>query len=139
MRQTWILIIISILLLFSTSVTFSLLVYMIFMLWFGKKSFLSTIFLTIKVHPSNKTNLDSHNNSIFLWFSMAIMFSALGYTILMFWFGKKSFPSTIFLTIKVYPSNEITLDFHNNLYSFYDWALHHLPFIEKNDTDALVW
>ena len=42
---------------------------------------------------------------------------------LMLWFGKKNFLSTILLTNKVCQSNEASMDFHNNHYSFYDWEL----------------
>ena len=49
-RQTWILIIISILFVIGMTIMFSSLGYMILKLWICKKSFLSTIFLLIKVH-----------------------------------------------------------------------------------------
>ena len=41
---------------------FSLFGYMILMLWFGRKSFSFHIIRRIKVHSSNKINLDSCNN-----------------------------------------------------------------------------
>ena len=62
MRQTWILIIISVLFVIGMTIIFSTLGCMILMLWICKKSFLSTIFLIFKVHPWNETNLDTCNN-----------------------------------------------------------------------------
>ena len=47
-----------------------------------------------------------------------ILFSTLGYTILMLWICEKTFLSTIFLTINVLPQNESNLDTRNNLQSF---------------------
>ena len=109
---------------------------------FARKASLSTIFLIIKIHQSNETNLDTHNNlysfcyghynhlllirihdidaldlqekllpfllpskfihqmrqtwiliivSILFVIGTAIMFSTLGYTILILWIYKKSF------------------------------------------------
>ena len=62
MRQTQILIIISILIVMGTIIMFPSLGYIILMLWLGKKGFLSTIFLIIKFSPSNESNMHSHNN-----------------------------------------------------------------------------
>ena len=57
----------------------------------AREVFLSTIFLIIKVHSWNETNFDTHNNSILFVIGTAIMFSSLGYTILMLWICRKSF------------------------------------------------
>ena len=50
--------------------------------------------------------------------SATIMFSILGYTILMLWICKKSIISIVFLVITVHPWNESNLDTRNNLHSF---------------------
>ena len=47
-----------------------------------------------------------------------IMFSSLGYIILMLRFGMESFFSTIFFRIKVRPSNKTNLDSRNNFIFF---------------------
>ena len=145
MGQTWILIIISILFVIGVTIMYSTLRCMKLLLWICKKSFLSTIFLVINVHPWYETNLDTPNNlhsicyghynhipligihdidvldlqeklsfpsfslqlifirdirqtwilliiSILFVTGITIIFPLLGYTILMFWICKKSFP-----------------------------------------------
>ena len=58
---------------------------------FARKAFFSTIFLIINVHPWNETNLDARNNLHSFFIGTAIMFSSLGYIILMFSICRKSF------------------------------------------------
>ena len=53
-------------------------------------------------------------------------------------FWKKAFIFTIFLKIKVHPSNGTNLDSHDNLYSFCDWALKHVFFFGIHGFGALV-
>ena len=62
MRQSWILIIISIHFVMGTTIMFSSLGYTILRLWTCNKSFPSTIFLLIKGHSWNEANLYTHNN-----------------------------------------------------------------------------
>ena len=62
MRQTLSLIIISVLFMISHHNKFFSLGCMMLMLWFPKKSVCFTRFLRIKVHLSNRTNIDTHNN-----------------------------------------------------------------------------
>ena len=83
MRQTWLPKTIYILFVIGIAIMFSIMGYTILMLWICRKSFLSTIFLIIKVHSRKETNLDSHNNLHSFCYGMAIMFSSLGYIILM--------------------------------------------------------
>ena len=89
-----------------------------------RKAFLSTIFFIIKVHLWNETNLDSHNNLRF--YCGCAPQSCPPYWDTRYWcfgFAKNVFLSTIFLIIKVHPWNEINMDTHNTLHSFYCWAL----------------
>ena len=132
MRQTWILIKISILFIIGTTIMFFILDSRYW--WFGcaRKAFLSTISFIIKVFSSNKTKLDPHNNLYYF------LLSILGYTTLMFRFARKAFLSTIFLIIKDHPSNETNLDTHNNLHSFSYWHCNHVLHIRIHDIDTLV-
>ena len=100
MRQTWILITLSILFVIGTTIMFSTLWYAILMLWIWKKSFLPTIFHVIKVHPSNATNLDTHINlySFCYWHNNHVLHFGLHDIDL--WICKKSILSTIVLIIK---------------------------------------
>ena len=66
-----------------------------------------------------------------------IMFSSLGYMILMLWICKKSLFSTIFLIIKVHLWNETNIDTHNNLHSFFYGHYNYVLFIGIHDIDAL--
>ena len=75
--------------------------------------------------------------SILFVMGTTIMFSSLGYTISTLWIWKKSFFSTIFLIIKVHPSNEINLDANNNLHSFCYWHCNHVLHIRIHDIDFL--
>ena len=92
--------------------------YTILMLWFARKTFLFTIFLKIKVHPRIETNLDTRNNLHSFCYWQYNHDPYIGYMILMFGFARKAFLSTIFLKIKIHPSNETNLGTHNNLHSF---------------------
>ena len=58
---------------------------------FARKAFISTIFLEINIHLWNETNTDALIISILFVFGHAIMFTLLGYMILMHWICKKSF------------------------------------------------
>ena len=62
MKQPWILVVISIFFVVGITIMFPLLGCMILMFRLARKAFLSAIFLMIKVHLSNKTNLDTDNN-----------------------------------------------------------------------------
>ena len=64
--------------------------------WFGKKSFFSTIFLIINVHPWNEKNLDTCNNLHYFVIGHAMTFSTFGYMILMLWICMKSFSFNLF-------------------------------------------
>ena len=91
MRLAWILVIISILFVMSTTVKFTSLGNKILMLWICKKSFLSTIFHITNGHPWNETHMILIIISIVFVMGTTIMFSTLGYMILILWFGEKSF------------------------------------------------
>ena len=75
--------------------------------------------------------------SILFVIGTTIMFSPLGYTMLMLWICKKSFLSTIFLVIKVHPWNEVNLHTHNNLHSFCYWLCNNVLHSKRHDTNAL--
>ena len=75
----------------GTTIKFFTLGYMIMMLWFGKKSFSFTIFLITKVHLWMKQTWILIIISILFVIGTIIKFFTLGYTILMLWFGRKSF------------------------------------------------
>ena len=62
MRQTWILIIISIIFIIRTTIMFSALGTRYWCFRFAAKAFLSAIFLIINVYPWNKSNMDTYNN-----------------------------------------------------------------------------
>ena len=66
-----------------------------------------------------------------------IMFSILGYTILMLSILRKAFLFPNFLIINVHPSNETNLDTSNNLQSFCYGHYNHVHLIGIHDTDAL--
>ena len=136
MGQTWVLIVISIPLVIGATIMFSSLD-CTRCFGFAREAFHSTIFLIIKAHPSNDANLNTHNNLHSFFMGTTIRFSTVGYTILMIWICKKSFFSTIFFRIKVYPSNETNLGTYNNLYSFCYWHYKHVLYIEIQDIDAL--
>ena len=59
--------------------------------------------------------------SIFLLLGIANMFTQLGYTILMLWLCRKSFPFLHCFGIKVHPSIMTKMDTHNNLLPFHDY------------------
>ena len=107
-------------------------------LWFAKKSFSFHTFHKIKVRSSNDTNLDSNNNVHLLWFSMRIMFSSLGYTILVLWFCNKSF------SLHHFSSNQSSfvkwdkLDSHDNLQVFVIGHHKHVLLFRIHDIGALV-
>ena len=67
------------------------------------------------------------------------MFISLRYMILVLWFGKKSFLSTIFLAIKVRPSNETDLDSCNKFHFFMIGHCIHVFLIKIHDINASVW
>ena len=69
MRQTWILIIISIIFVMALQSCSPCWDRRSWCFGFARKAFLSTIFITINGHPWNVTNLDTHNNLLFflLW------------------------------------------------------------------------
>ena len=69
MRQTWILIIISIVFIIGTIIMFSSLGWRYWCFGFSRKAFLYLIFHVINVYPWNGTSLDTHNNIRFflLW------------------------------------------------------------------------
>ena len=75
--------------------------------------------------------------SIHLVIGTTILFSTLGYTILMLWVCKKSFFSINFLIIEVHPWNETNLDTSNNLYSCSYWHYNHVLHIRIHGIDAL--
>ena len=132
MRQTWILVIISIFFVIGHKNHFSSLGYMMLLLWFGRKALLSTILHIIKVHLLIEKNLDSHNNLHFLWLRTTIMFSSLRHMILMLWFSLKSFlfhhiPYNQSLSIK-WVSNLFVIGHYN-----------HVLLIGICDIDAFVW
>ena len=58
-----------------------------------------------------------------MWFGTTIIFSVLGYTILMLCICMKKLFSTAFFIIKVHLRKEINLDSHSNLHFFCDWVL----------------
>ena len=91
MRRTWIFVTISILFVIGATIMFSSLWYTILMLWICKESFSFHHSHIIKVHLWNKTNLDTHNNRHSFCYWHIIMFSTLGYTILMLCICKKIF------------------------------------------------
>ena len=66
-----------------------------------------------------------------------IMFSTLGYTILMLWISKKSFRFHHFLIIKVYLWNKTNMDTHNILHSFFYLHYNHVLHIGIHDIKAL--
>ena len=103
-----------------------------------EKLFLSPVFLRIKVHLLNRTNLDSRNNLYFFVIGH-FTFSSLGTRYWCFSLARKAFLSTIFLIIKVYPSNKINLDSRNNLHSFCYWHSRYVHLIRIHDIDALIW
>ena len=75
----------------GTTIMFSTLEYMI-LIGFVRNAFLSTIFFIVKVHPWNESNFDSHSNLHFFFVcGTTIMFSTLGYMILMLGICKKNF------------------------------------------------
>ena len=124
MRQTWILVTISILFVMGTKIMFSSLDTRHCFFGFARKAFLSTIFLIIKLHPWNKSNLDSHNNlhSFCDWAlqSCSPHWDTWNWC---FPFARKAFHSTIFHIIKVHSWNVSNLDSRNNLHSLCNWAL----------------
>ena len=68
--------------------------------------------------------MDSYNNlhSFYMW-ALETNYPPLDTRLWCFGLARKAFLLTIFLRIKVYPSNRINLDSRNSLYFFYDWAL----------------
>ena len=116
---------------------FSTLGYTILMLWICKKSFFSTIFLVVKVIRDVRQTWILIITSILFVIGTTILFSILGYVILMLWICKKSFLSTIFVIIKVHPWNEINLGTHNNLHSFCYWHGNHVLNIGLHDNEIL--
>ena len=58
---------------------------------FARKAFHSTVFLVINVYPWNERNLDTHYNLHSIRYGTTIMFSSLGYTILLLRICKKGF------------------------------------------------
>ena len=123
MRQTWILIIISILFVMALQSCSPHWDTQYWCFGFARKAFLSTIFLIIKVHPWNDSNLDSHNN--LYSFSDSAQQSCSPRWNTRYWcfgFARKAFLSAIFPIIKVHLWKELNLDSHNNLHSFHNWA-----------------
>ena len=82
-------------------------------------------------------NLDTLIISILFVMGIAILFSTLGYTILMVWFARKAFLSLTFLINIVCPWNGTNLDTHNSLHSFCYWHYNHVLHIRMHNTDAL--
>ena len=102
MRQTWILIIISILLILGTTIMFSLFGYTILMLWLSKKSYSFHRFHYNQSSLWNETNLDTYYNlhSFCYW----ALQSCSPYWDTGYWcfdLARKSFLSIIVLIIKV--------------------------------------
>ena len=75
--------------------------------------------------------------SIIFVMDIAIMFSLLGYTILILRICKKRFLSIIFCIIKVYSWSKTNVDTCNNLYSFCYGHYNHILLIGIHDIDAL--
>ena len=75
--------------------------------------------------------------SILFVMGSTIIFSSLGYTILMLCICKKSFFFTIFLIIEVHRWNEMNLDSRYNLHSFCYGQYNHVLLIGIHDIDAL--
>ena len=137
MTQTWTLVITSILFVKGTTIVFSILGYMIIMLWICKKSFFFAIFIIINVHPWKETNLDSHNNLYFFLMGTQSCSSHWDTRYWCFRFTRITFFSTIFLIMKVHLWNETNLDAHNNLHSLCYWHYNHALLIGIHDNDAL--
>ena len=75
--------------------------------------------------------------SVLFVIGATIMFSSLGYTMLMLWICKKNFSFSIFLIIKAHPWNETNIDTRNNLHSICHGHYNHVLFIRIHDLDAL--
>ena len=139
MRQTWILFIISILLLLalqSCSCSWDT--------WYwcfdlARKAFLSAIFHIIKVHREMRQTWILLIISAPFVVGTPVIFILLGYMILVLWFGKKSF------SLHHYPYNYTSLstgtnlDALNNLHSFRYWHPNHVHLIRIHDIGALIW
>ena len=105
---------------------------------FERKSFLSTIFLIINVHPWNETNLDAHNNqcSFHFWHYNHILCTGM-HDIDSLDLQEKAFRSTIFLIINVPPWNVTNLATQYNLHSFHYGYCNRVLHIGIHDIDAL--
>ena len=137
MGQTLMPIIISILIVTGKVIVFSKLGYTILMLLICKKRFLSTIFRIIRfIQEMGQTWILIVITVLFV-IGTTIVFSILGYMILMAWICKKSFLSTIFPIIKVHPWNETNLDTHHNLHSFCYWHCNHV--LRNGIRDMMLW
>ena len=74
--------------------------------------------------------------SILFVIGTTIMFSTLGYTILMLYLCMKSFHSIIFPIINVHPRNGTNLDTRYNTHSFHYGHYNHVLYIRIHDIDA---
>ena len=99
---------------------FSLLGYMMLMIWFGKETFSFNIFNRIKVHPPNWTNLNTYNNLYCFVIQHYNHVLLIGIHDTDLCFSKKAFFSSFLLRIKIHPSKEINMDSCNNLHHFHD-------------------
>ena len=138
MRQTWILITIPILFPIGMTIMFSSLWYIILMLSICKKYFISTIFLRIKVHPWNETNLDTYDNlnSFSYWHYNHVLHIWVRYIDaldLKEKFSFRHFPCDQSLPVKW---DKLGYS-HTNLHSFCYWHNNHVLPIRIHDIDAL--
>ena len=104
---------------------------------FSRKAFLSTIFLTIKVHSWNETKLDTRNNRHSFCYGHAIMLPHWDTRSWCLGFASKALLSTIFLIINAHPWKDTKLDTLNILHSFSYGNYNHVRHIGIHDLDAL--
>ena len=126
MGQTWMLIIILTFFIIAATTMFSTFGYTILMLLIWKKTFFSTIFLIINVHPWNEMNLDTHNNFHSFCYGNYNNFLLIGIHDIDALDLQEKVLSTIFLIIKVQLWNETNTDAYNNLRSFCYWHYNHV-------------
>ena len=133
-RQTLMLITISILFVMGTTIMFSSLGCTILMVWICKKSFFCTIFHIINVLPWNESDLDTYNNLhsfCYGHYNHALLIGIHDIDL-----QEKLF-SLIFHIIKVHPWNESNLDTRKNLYSFRYGHYNHVLLTRIHDINAL--
>ena len=140
MRQTWILIIISIRFVIGTAIVFSTLWYMVLMLWICKKGFSSLHFpynQSSSVKWWIEANFDTRNNLRCFSYGHWNYVLLIGIDDTELWICNRSFPFHIFLIRKIHPCNEINLDTHNNLRYFCYWHYNYVRHIGIHIIDAL--